>query len=87
MVIVYFDTKSNNNKEGRFIRSSVVRESGKKGFVQYAMVQLGRRKTNKTKAKTKAKTNTKKKAKTNIGNIDIDNIGKGTPPRAWKKSV
>ena len=37
-------------------------------------------------------------AKTNIGNIDIDNIGKGidididnigkgTPPRAWKKSV
>ena len=82
MVIVYFDTKSNNNKEGRFIRSSVVRESGKKGFVQYAMVQLGGRKTNKTKAKTKAKTNTKNK-----GKDKCNNIGKGTPPRAWKKSV
>ena len=31
MVIVFFYTKINNNKEGRFIMSSVIRESGKQG--------------------------------------------------------
>ena len=31
MMIVYFDTKLNNNKEERFIMSSVIRESGKQG--------------------------------------------------------
>ena len=30
MVMVCFDTKINNSKEGRFIMSSVIRESGKK---------------------------------------------------------
>ena len=84
MVIVFLIPKSTTTRKADLSCPQSFVSLGNKGVVHYTMCQLEGRKTNKRQSQKKRQRPIQKK---NKGKDKCNNIGKGTPPRAWKKSV